>query len=83
MFKTECNSRRIFQNHWDHLITYEHDFEIIYDKRSSLTPEDRKMKHDIMSKMYKMTEELAYMVYQIDAFIEAPETKSKLNSSEN
>ena len=25
-----------------------------------------------------MTEELAYMVYQIDAFIEAPETKSKL-----
>jgi len=62
---------------------YEHDFEIIYDKRSSLTPEDRKMKHDVISKMYKMTEELAYMVYQIDAFIEAPETKSKLKSKLN
>ena len=36
-----------------------------------------------MSKMYKMTEELAYMVYQIDAFIEAPETKSKLKSKLN
>jgi hypothetical protein len=33
--------------------------------------------------MYKMTEELAYMVYQIDAFIEAPETKSKLKSKLN
>ena len=41
------------------------------------------MKHDIMSKMYKMTEELAYMVYQIDAFIEAPKTKTKLKSKLN
>jgi len=57
---------------------YEHTFEIVYDERSGLTSADRKMKHDIISKMYKMTEELAYMVYQIDAFIEAPETKSKL-----
>ena len=57
---------------------YEHTFEIVYDERSGLTSVDRKMKHDIISKMYKMTEELAYMVYQIDAFIEAPETKSKL-----
>ena len=57
---------------------YEHTFEIVYDERTGLTSADRKMKHDIMSKMYKMTEELAYMVYQIDAFIEAPETKSKL-----
>jgi photosystem II stability/assembly factor-like uncharacterized protein len=57
---------------------YEHTFEIVYDERSGLTSADRKMKHDIISKMYKMTEELAYMVYQIDAFIKAPETKSKL-----
>ena len=62
---------------------YEHTFEIVYDERSGLTSADRKMKHDIMSKMYKMTEELAYMVYQIDAFIEAPETKSKLKSKLN
>ena len=62
---------------------YEHTFEIVYDERSGLTLADRKMKHDIMSKMYKMTEELAYMVYQIDAFIEAPETKSKLKSKLN
>jgi photosystem II stability/assembly factor-like uncharacterized protein len=62
---------------------YEHTFEIFYDERSGLTSADRNMKHDIMSKMYKMTEELAYMVYQIDAFIEAPETKSKLKSKLN
>ena len=62
---------------------YEHTFEIVYDERTGLTSADRKMKHDIMSKMYKMTEELAYMVYQIDAFIEAPETKSKLKSKLN
>ena len=62
---------------------YEHTFEIVYDERSGLTSADRKMKHDIMSKMYKMTEELAYMVYQIDAFIEAPKTKSKLKSKLN
>ncbi|MDA9992850.1 hypothetical protein N9E58_02340 [Flavobacteriaceae bacterium] len=62
---------------------YEHTFEIVYDERSGLTSADRKMKHEIMSKMYKMTEELAYMVYQIDAFIEASETKSKLKSKLN
>ena len=62
---------------------YEHTFEIVYDERSGLTSADRKMKHDIMSKMYKMTEELAYMVYQIDAFIEAHKTKTKLKSKLN
>ena len=62
---------------------YEHTFEIVYDERTGLTSADRKMKHDIMSKMYKMTEELAYMVYQIDAFIEAPKTKTKLKSKLN
>jgi photosystem II stability/assembly factor-like uncharacterized protein len=62
---------------------YEHAFEVIYDERSGLSSSDRKMKHDIMSKMYNMTEDLAYMVYQIDTFIEAPETKSKLKSKLN
>jgi len=62
---------------------YEHTFEIVYYERTGLTSADRKMKHDIMSKMYKMTEELAYMVYQIDAFIEAPKTKTKLKSKLN
>tara|TARA_B100000767_G_scaffold274060_1_gene305955 strand:+ start:1164 stop:4181 length:3018 start_codon:yes stop_codon:yes gene_type:complete len=57
---------------------YEHSFEIVYDKRSSLTSADRKMKYDIISKMYNMTEDLAYMVYQIDAFVESPKTKGKL-----
>ena len=62
---------------------YEHAFEVIYDERSGLSSSDRKMKHDIMSKMYNMTEDLAYMVYQIDTFIEAPGTKSKLKSKLN
>ena len=62
---------------------YEHTFEIVYDERSGLTSADRKMKHDVVSKMYKMTEDLAYMVYQIDAFMEAPQTKTKLKSKLN
>tara|TARA_B100000787_G_C16199245_1_gene303617 strand:+ start:15397 stop:18414 length:3018 start_codon:yes stop_codon:yes gene_type:complete len=59
---------------------YEHIFEIVYDDRSGLTKADRKLKHEIMSHMYDMTEELAYLVYQIDAFIESPSTKSKIKS---
>ena len=62
---------------------YEHTFEIVNDERSGLSLADRNLKHDIIAKMYKMTEELAFMVYQIDTFIESLETKSKLKSKLN
>ena len=59
---------------------FEHTFDIINDNRAGLTKEDHKFKQDIMSKMYNMTEELAYMVYQIDTFLASPSTKSKVKT---
>ncbi len=58
--------------------TYEHTFEIVYDPTSTLSEEDRAIKHRITMKMYDMTQELAYMVYELDAIIEkATELKKK------
>jgi hypothetical protein len=59
---------------------FEHTFNIINDNRAGLTQADQKLKQDIMSKMYDMTEELAYMVYQIDTFLASPSTKSKVKT---
>ena len=59
---------------------FEHTFDIINDNRAGWTKEDHKFKQDIMSKMYNMTEELAYMVYQIDTFLASPSTKSKVKT---
>ena len=60
--------------------TFEQSFEIVYDGRSGLSDADRQFKHDIVMKMYDMTEELAYIVYQVDAMIESPKTKSKIKT---
>jgi len=50
--------------------TYEHPFEVIYDPKSTLSAEDRVAKHKATMKMYDMTQELAYMVYELDAIAE-------------
>ena len=63
--------------------TFEQTFEIVNDDRSGLSDADRKFKHDVTMKMYDMTEELAYIVYQIDAMIESPNTKSKVKTELN
>jgi hypothetical protein len=47
--------------------TYEHVFEVAYDKNAGLSAQDRTMKHNTTMKMYDMTQELAHMVYQLDA----------------
>jgi len=49
--------------------TFEHTFDLIYDKDSPLTPEDRKMKNEITMQLYNMTQELAYLVYEVDELI--------------
>lgn len=61
--------------------TFEHTFEVVYDKRTGLSDADRKLKHDTTMKLYNMTQDLAYMVYKLDAMLESPATKSKLKSS--
>ncbi len=63
--------------------TFEQTFEIVNDDRAGLSEADRKFKHDVTMKMYNMTEELAYIVYQIDAMIESPNTKAKVKEELN
>lgn len=50
--------------------TFEHEFEVVYDKNSDLTVSDRSFKHNTTMKLYNMTEELAYLVYELDAISE-------------
>ncbi|MCF6350658.1 MAG: hypothetical protein L3J23_06445 [Flavobacteriaceae bacterium] len=47
--------------------TFKHQFEVVYDKNSDLTKEDRVFKHKTTMKLYDMTQELAYIVYELDA----------------
>lgn len=62
--------------------TFEHVFEVIYDEHSGLSSQDRKLKHETTMKMYNMTQDLAYMVYELDAILEAIDNK-KVKASLN
>ncbi|WP_298365888.1 hypothetical protein [uncultured Lutibacter sp.] len=58
--------------------TFEHTFDVIYDPKSTLSEKDREVKHNTIMKMYDMTQELAYMVYEMDEIIaKAKELKLK------
>ncbi|MBD1262451.1 hypothetical protein HZY62_17770 [Maribacter polysiphoniae] len=57
--------------------TFEHTFELIYDTNSPLTAEEREFKNKTTMKMYDMTQELAYLVYELDEMI----TKSELDKN--
>ncbi|PHS51903.1 MAG: hypothetical protein COB01_08880 [Lutibacter sp.] len=48
---------------------YEKNIEVIYDPASKLSDEDRILKHNTTMKMYDMTQELAYLVYELDAIL--------------
>ena len=66
--------------------TYEHSFELVYDKNSPLSVKDRELKNRITMELYDMTQELAYFVYEMDEMITKSETEgnkkmlSKLNA---
>ncbi len=53
--------------------TFEHTFDLVYDKDSPLTPEDRKTKNELTMQLYNMTQELAYLVYEVDELISRTE----------
>ncbi|MBT8204996.1 MAG: hypothetical protein KJO20_06440 [Eudoraea sp.] len=57
--------------------TYEHSFELVYDKNSPLSKADRDMKNRITMELYDMVQELAYFVYEIDEMI------AKMESDDN
>ena len=66
--------------------TFEHSFELVYDKNSPLSEKDRELKNRITMELYDMTQELAYFVYEMDEMIAKTETEgnkkmlSKLNT---
>ncbi len=65
--------------------TFEHSFELVYDPQSPLTPKNREVKNRITMQLYDMTQELAYMVYEVDELItKTKEQKStKINAKLN
>ena len=50
--------------------SYSKDIEVEYDPKSGLTAEDRKLQQETIMKLYNMTQELAYMVYELDETID-------------
>ncbi|MEM9686456.1 MAG: hypothetical protein AAF934_05990, partial [Bacteroidota bacterium] len=60
--------------------TYEHDLELTYDPSSLLSPQERISKNNTTMKLYNMTQELAYLVYEIDEMLAVSEKLQKENS---
>lgn len=50
--------------------TFEQDIEVVYDPKAKLSTSDRSKKHKTTMKMYDMTQELAYMVYELNAILD-------------
>jgi hypothetical protein len=57
--------------------TFEHIFEVVDDKKTGLSASDIALKHNTTMKMYDMTQELAYLVYELDALHNATKDKNK------
>lgn len=49
--------------------TYEIEFEFINDPTSELTDAERQAQYETTQKLYKMTQDLAYLVYEMDEYI--------------
>ena len=47
--------------------TYEKVFNVEYDKNTDLNVDERKMQYEVVMKMYNMVQDLAYLVYELDA----------------
>ncbi|NAY90985.1 hypothetical protein GTQ34_03550 [Muricauda sp. JGD-17] len=66
--------------------TFEHTFELVYDSDSGLSEKQRELKNSTTMQLYDMTQELAYLVYQVDELIKNADANgdkkilAKLNS---
>lgn len=63
--------------------TYEKEFDVVYDQSTGLNSEERKMQHEIVMKMYNMVQDLAYLVYELDAIAKDENTSKKTVSKLN
>jgi phage tail protein X len=57
--------------------TFENTFEVVYDKNTGLSQKERDLKHTTTMKLYDMTQDLAYMVYELDAIHEKTKDANK------
>ena len=62
---------------------YEKVFNVVYDKNTGLNPDERKMQYEVVMKMYNMVQDLAYLVYELDAIVEDEKTSKKTASKLN
>jgi len=62
--------------------TYTTDLVVQYDPKSSIPLADRKLNEETTRKLFNMSQELAYMVYELDETVSAAEAqKTKMPSS--
>ncbi|WP_041650021.1 WD40/YVTN/BNR-like repeat-containing protein [Marivirga tractuosa] len=59
--------------------TYSTDLIVEYDSTSLLTAEERKFKEKTVLKLYDLSQELAYMVYELDTYLAAAESLPEEN----
>lgn len=55
---------------------YETTVDLEYDKNATFTLSERKLQQETTKKLYNLTEELAYLVYQLDTWMEHAKTTS-------
>ncbi len=61
---------------------YSNDLIVQYDPKSNISVADKKVNEEVTKKLFDMTQELAYLVYEVDETIKAAETaKAKSPSS--
>ncbi|MBT8237306.1 MAG: hypothetical protein KJN65_01555 [Croceitalea sp.] len=66
--------------------TFEHTFDLVYDTKSPLSAGERELKNSTTMRLYDMTQELAYLVYEVDELIASADqngdskTMEKLNA---
>ncbi len=63
--------------------SFEHLIELAYDPKSLLSASDRVLKHKTTMDLYDMNEELAYLVYEIDATLDVANALKKESSKAN
>ncbi|QCX00081.1 hypothetical protein FGM00_08180 [Aggregatimonas sangjinii] len=55
--------------------TYEQTFEVVHDKNSPLSAEEHAFRYNTIKKINAITEELAYLVYELDEMITSAENE--------
>ena len=63
--------------------TYEKEFDVVYDQNTGLNSDEREMQHEVVMKMYNMVQDLAYLVYKLDAILVDEKTSKKTASKLN